>query len=215
MNFTALPAVPTPLRPTYPLRRLIAVLALLAATLAGATTVVPPDFAQLVNGSDYIVRARVATVASEKGRQGAKDVILTRVGLEIIEVIAGSPPSCPVLVLLGGRVGEEELWIEGAPQFAVGDEDILFVQGNGVNFSPLFALGHGRYSVRRDAAGREFLTRSNGVPLEDVAEVSAPLLDASAAALQLRFRSAARALSPSAFAAAIRSTRSTAPRHEN
>lgn len=190
-------------------------LALLASTAATATTIVPPDFAQLVNGSDYIVRARVAAVSSERTRQGGQAIILTRVELDVGEIIAGSPPPRLVLVMLGGKVGDDELWIEGAPRFAVGDEDVLFVQGNGVNFSPLYALGHGRYSVRRDAAGREFIARSNGVPLEDVAEVSTPLLDASAASLQLRFRSASRALSPAAFVAAIKSVRPSAPRHEN
>lgn len=175
-----------------------------------ATTVVPPDFAELVRGSDFVVRARVKSVESEARRQQGRALIFTRVTVEVLETIAGEPPTPLVLTLLGGRVGEDELVVEGAPTFAVGDEDILFVQGNGVNFHPLYAVMHGRYPVKHDAAtGRDYVTRNDGVPLADVAEVALPLGDAAAPAarLQRRFRSPAEALSPAEFAQRIRQTR--------
>jgi hypothetical protein len=97
----------------------------------------------------------------------------------------------------------------------VGDEDILFIRGNGRNFHPLFAMMHGRYPVKRDkATGREFIARSNGVPMEDVAEVATPMTDAGAAQLQQRARKAADALSPSEFAELIRVTRNVTPQRE-
>ena len=94
-----------------------------------ATTVVPPEFPTLVNESDYIVHAVTKSVNAEKriGPNGIK--IFTRVELEVIEVVAGTPPAKIVLELLGGRVGDEVMKIEGMPRFHVGDEDIRFLDG--------------------------------------------------------------------------------------
>lgn len=175
-----------------------------------ATTVEPPDFAELVRGSDFVVRARVKSVEPEARRQQGRALIFTRVTVEVLEVIAGEPPAPLVLTLLGGRLGEDELVVEGVPTFAVGDEDILFVQGNGVNFHPLYAVMHGRYPVKHDAAtGRAYVTRNDGVPLADVAEVALPLGEtgAPAARLQRRLRAPADALTPAEFAQHIRQVR--------
>jgi len=190
--------------------RIIALLGCLAAfwPTLHATTVKPPQFTELVNGSDYIVRARVKAIAYEvKERPGKQPMIYTQVTLEVIEPIAGEVPAQPVLRCLGGKAGATELRVEGAPQFKVGDEDILFVSGNGRNFSPLYAVMHGRYPVRRDAAGHEFVARNNDVPLSDVAEVAAPMTEGASAQLQKKFKSQADALTPSSFAAKIREAR--------
>lgn len=182
------------------------------AAKTGATTVVPPDFAQLVNGSDYVVRARVAKVTAEPRTVEGRALIYTKIEIEVLSVLAGAPPEHPVLVMLGGKLGDEELWIDGAPRFAVGDEDILFVSGNGTNIHPLYALGHGRYPIRSDSAGREFVARSNGVPLTGVADVARPL--AEAAALSAAGAASGRALTPAEFAAAIRQARSSSSREK-
>ncbi|MBI3884130.1 MAG: hypothetical protein HY302_00105 [Opitutae bacterium] len=185
-----------------------------AAADAGGTTVVPPDFAQLVNGSDYVVRARVAKVTAEPRTVEGRALIFTRVEFEVLAVLAGAPPRNLVLVMLGGKLGDEELWIGGAPRFAAGDEDILFVSGNGANLHPLYALGHGRYPVRRDAAGREFVARSNGVPLTGVAEVALPLAEEPPGAGPGPRGAAGRALTPAEFAAAIKQTRASSLREK-
>jgi hypothetical protein len=66
--------------------------------------------------------------------------------------------------------------VGGMPRFEVGDEDVLFVSGNGRSICPLYGMMHGRYSVERDpATGRKFVTRSNGVPLRSTTQVSAPM----------------------------------------
>jgi hypothetical protein len=195
--------------------RLLAVLLLCSPVLAQATTVVPPSFPELSQKADYVVRARVTAVRHETRERNGRAVPYTKVELEILEVIAGEPPRPLVLTMLGGRVGDGELVVLGAPTFAVGDEDILFIRGNGRNFHPLFAMMHGRYPVKRDkATGREFIARSNGVPMEDVAEVATPMTDAGAAQLQQRARKAADALSPSEFAELIRVTRNVTPQRE-
>lgn len=192
-------------------RALAAALACLLLLDLRATTVRPPDFQQLCREPDFIVRAVVRTVVPEIRTSGSRRVIYTRVELEVREVIAGNPPVPLVLEMLGGRVGSEELRIEGAPRFSVGDEDILFIKDNGTSVTPLLAMMHGRYPVLKEAAtGRRFVARSNRVPLADVSEVADPFTDGPAALLQQRMKRVADALSPEDFIVRIKATRSAA-----
>jgi hypothetical protein len=196
-------------RPSPAFVRLFACgLALVLMTPAGrATTVVPPEFAELVNGSDYIVRAVVRSVtAVEKTRaRGAK--IFTEVELDVVEVVAGNPPAKVTLEMLGGRVGKKEMVVEGAPRFHVGDEDILFVSGNGRNLSPLYAMMFGRYPILRDpVSGRAYVARSNHEPLHSTAEVSLPLAVRAAAEAQRGALATSAVLTPEEFVRQIRST---------
>jgi hypothetical protein len=105
---------------------LLLLLALLPLRVS-ATSVVPPQFDELVNESDYIVRAVVKSVTSGWQEKQGRRRIYTFVELEVREVIAGTPPQPLVLRMLGGRIGGEEMVIEGAPKFEVGQEDILLV----------------------------------------------------------------------------------------
>ena len=177
----------------------------LAAPAGRATTVEPPEFSQLVNGSDCIVRAVVKNVTSVKKARARGVKIFTEVELEVVEVIAGQPPAKLTLEMLGGRVGQEELTVEGAPQFHVGDEDILFVSGNGRNLSPLYAMMHGRYPILKDAAtGRAYVARANRAPLHSTAEVSRPMAEGAAPGVQRGQLAVSGALTPEEFIRQIR-----------
>jgi len=188
---------------------LFGALALICGPSAWATTVVPPRFAELVAGSDYIVRARVkALEAQVTERPGQPPLIYTKVTLEVIETVAGEPPAEVILTVLGGRAGGHELRVEGLPEFALGQEEIFFVHGNGRIFYPLYAAVHGRYPIKRDKSGREYVARANGVQLDDVAEVATPILQGGAAELQQRRKDAADALTPGQFIQRIKAERS-------
>lgn len=190
-------------------RRISAALA--ATLLAGlalssslqATTVTPPEFPVLVNESDVVVHAVVKAVSAEKrtGPRGPK--IYTRVEFAVLEVVAGTAPASLVLDFLGGRVGNETMFVEGMPRFEVGDEDILFVSGNGRSICPLYGMMHGRYPVAKDpGTGRKFVVRSDQMPLRATSEVSEPLIAGTDAG---RRRAAmAAALAPADFIRDIR-----------
>ena len=171
---------------------------LLAAPLAPATTVVQPTFDRLVGSSDYIVRAVVKSVDSEWRENPAKPgqrYIGSKVTLDVREVIKGTPPSPLVLDLVGGRIGEEELVIDGAPKFQVGQESVLFVRGNGVNFFPLTAMMHGFFPIRHDArTGRDQVLRHDGRLLYNTGE-----LEPVAAPSALVRSPADRPMTPQAF----------------
>lgn len=193
----------------FPLRTngRISLLALMVVGLmvpARGTTVDAPEFAELVNQSDYIVRAVVKSVSAEYARPDGRKII-TKVGLEVREVIAGIPPQPLVLTMLGGRIGGREMIVEGVPQFRVGEEHILFVQGNGRQIYPLVAMMHGVYPIQRaESDEREFVTRSNRVPLQSTAEVALPMTAGGAAELQRRLKSSGPALDPAEFVRQIR-----------
>lgn len=191
----------------------ILVLACVFPALHG-TTVVPPQFAELVNGSDYIVRARVRSVTPEIRMRKGAEVIYTNVELEVLEVIAGTPPKPLVLSMLGGRIGDRELVVQGAPVLHVGNEDILFVKGNGRAFNPLFAIMHGQYPVMADQKhpGRRYMNRSNLVPLLDPSEVSQPMAEGNTAERLRRLRDPSQAMTPADFVKAIKKLR--IPRNE-
>lgn len=176
--------------------------ALLAPALR-ATIVVPPEFSDLVNKSDYVVRARVKSSTSEFRSSPGRTKIYTKVELEVLEVITGQPPATVVLEFLGGRVGDEELIVDGAPQPQVGEEGIFFVSNNGKAFCPLYAMGYGHYLVKEDAATKQrYVARDDNQPMQSVAEVSQPLRESAAAAGAAPDLS--RALSPEDFAQRIR-----------
>ena len=145
------------------------------AAPASATTVIPPDFDHLVAQADYVVRAVVISVTSELRTAGPQRHIITKVELDVREVISGTPPQPLVLQLLGGKVGDEEMVVDGVPKFKVGDEDVLFVHGNGRQFCPLVALAYGRFPIKRDDKGRAYMARANGVPLMSEQDVVKPM----------------------------------------
>ena len=181
-----------------------AAMGLSLAAAAWATTVIPPSFDQLVNESDFVVRAVVKTVTSEvRVSSTGSRKIYSKVELDVKEVVAGTPPATVVLELLGGTVGSEAMWIEGAPRFNAGDEDILFVKGNGHTIYPLFAIMHGRYPILHESGtGRAYVARSDRSPLRAVSDVALPLAEGAAAAPVAN--AAASALSPEEFTRQIK-----------
>jgi hypothetical protein len=179
------------------------------ATAALATSVIAPEFPELVQGSDYIIRGRVIALRNEIQMREGREVPFTRVVIAVRELIVGEAPAQVELTMLGGRTSDGgELSVAGAPQFQVGEEDILFVSGNGINFHPLKALMHGRYPVRYDKKlRREYVTRADGVPLAATAEVALPLAEGKVAELLRRHRNPQDALTPQEFKQSIREVR--------
>jgi hypothetical protein len=159
---------------------------LLAAGLfsaAFATTVVPPEFDDLVAQSPQVVRATVTAISAEwRTNPGNPEqrVIKSRITLEVRDTIKGTAPRTMTIEALGGRVGDDEMRIEGAPEFKVGQESILFLNGIERAYTPLTGLMYGYYPVRRDkSTGVDRVLRSNGKPLYSEQDVSLPLAASS------------------------------------
>lgn len=178
------------------------------AGVVSATVIIPPEFEEMVAKSDFVVRGRVTGMESERVVKPGGRKIFTRVKIEQLETIAGMPPPELILVCLGGRVGDEELIVDGAPIFHVGEESIFFVRRNGQALSPLFAMSYGHYPVKTDAeTKRRYVSRDNDVPLESTAEIAQPLLKGAAAEAEQARRLPVQALSPDEFALKIKAAR--------
>ena len=194
---------PVPGVPRILLRFVPVVFALLLMAIpARATSVIAPDFDHLVSGADYVVRAVVKSVTSEYRTTPQGKAIFTKVELQVLETITGTPPSPLVLEMLGGTVDGVTLRVEGTPRFHVGDEDILFVQNNGRQYYPLVGIMNGKYPIKHDATtGAAYVARSNGTPLYDEKEVKQEMTSAGTVQAQ---HAGQQPLSPAAFAGKIR-----------
>ncbi len=182
-------------------RLIVALLALVAADFAHATTVTAPTFEELVSEADVIVRARVAAVATRWADSPQGRVIMTDVTFSVLKNLKGRAEAQLTLSFLGGELDGQGMRVAGMPRFAPGDVEIVFVAGNRAQFCPLVAMMHGRYRVLTDASNaREYMARNDGVPLESESEVQLPQ---NQTGIPARMKQVAAALSPEDFEARI------------
>src|ERR1700719_58346 len=168
---------------------------LFAVPRAGATTVIPPTFDELVTNAEMIFEGTVTTMRSECTGQGADRHIVTYVTFKIEDAIKGALGPEYTIRMFGGTVDDKTMEVTDAPRFKVGDRDILFVEHNGTQFIPLVGIMHGRFHVLSDETGvNERIAKDNGAPLANVAKLGQ---DENAAV-------SGTALSKAEFKAAIR-----------
>lgn len=181
--------------------RLLLTFLLIAASVR-ATTVVPPEFPDLVAEAEAIYRGRVTDVVARRVPNAAgNQFIKTFVTFSVERTLKGPEQREVVLEFLGGTLGDESLSVGGVPKFNPGEREILFVQKNGLQFCPLVRLGHGRYRVERDVAtGRDYVSRENKAPLASVSDVQLPLAETPVR----RRAAAANSLTAEDFEAQIR-----------
>jgi hypothetical protein len=170
------------------------------APVSRATLVAPPDFAELVREADCVVRAVVKSITpEEKAAPGHAPMIYSKVELDVKQVIAGTPANPLILEVLGGKLGDREMYIAGAPRFTVGEESIFFIQGNGVQIFPLVRMMHGLYPILKDkSTGKEYVARSNGQPMDSTSEISQPMRAAGPTPTEQQ-QAKARAMTPEEF----------------
>jgi hypothetical protein len=159
-------------------------LVLIAAALASAnaTTVVAPTFEQLVGQAELVFQGTVTDVKSVWEGQGAQSHIETYVTFQVGENVKGDAGSSYTIRMLGGKVGEDALVVDGAPKFEVGDREILFVEHNYDQFVPLVGISHGRFHVQQDqASGRDIVVNDEGEPVKEVAKLGREEQSATAA----------------------------------
>ena len=159
-------------------RSLKLLLFLLIAGNATAMSVRPPEFSELVEKADVVIRSEVTAVRSEWRGAGETRRIVTLVTVAVRKCLVGEAVKTIELEFLGGKVGNDELTVVGQPQFKVGDTDILFVRGNGRQLCPLVHASYGRYQVVDSGNGAAAtVARTDGQPLTSAAEVSQPLAE--------------------------------------
>jgi hypothetical protein len=136
--------------------------------LANATTVIPPNFDQLVSRAQIIFEGEVTNLQSQWIGEGAQHRIVTFVTFKVDDTVKGDPGASYSIRMLGGTVDGRTMEVTDAPKFTVGDHDLLFVENNGSQFIPLVGIQHGRFRVQKDQTGRDTLLTGEGRPLTDV-----------------------------------------------
>jgi hypothetical protein len=117
-----------------------------------AMVVVPAEFGEMVAASQTIVHGRVIDVQSYE--TAGRRTIESLVTVQVVDAIKGQPGSTAYFKLPGGQVGRYRRVMVGAPQYARGDEVVLFLKGSAPAVPMPFGLTQGVYRVHRDAAGR-------------------------------------------------------------
>ena len=135
-----------------------------------ATTVIAPNFDDLVAKADSIFTGDVTGLRSEWTGEGQTRRIVTYVTFNVVRALKGGDAAPVTLRVLGGTVGTETMEIADAPVFRVGEREILFVRNNGRQFIPLVGIMHGQYRV--DEA--DWVTDHAGHPLARVEDIGAP-----------------------------------------
>lgn len=121
----------------------------LPGAVARATVLVPAEFREVVNGSEIIVYGRVIDATPEWTDDRKR--IDTLITFEVGTWLKGGPGETLTFKVPGGRIGRYRSLTVGAPEFAIGDEAVLFLRSSGGAGPFVFGLNQGVYRVRVDS----------------------------------------------------------------
>jgi hypothetical protein len=132
------------------MRRYFAFLILLLclAHPLAATVLLPADFNDIVSGSQIIVHGRVVDVRAEWSDDRRQ--IESYITVAPSSFYRGTPTGSVTFRVPGGQVGRYKQVTVGAPQFAPGEEAIVFLRANGPAIPQVFGLSQGVFRVRVD-----------------------------------------------------------------
>lgn len=125
----------------------LAVLAM--APRAGALTVLPATFDELVRESHAVVYGRVVEVTGQWSAD--RRTIDSVVTLAAIEHFKGTATETTTFRVPGGEAGGRRLVVAGAPAFSPGDAVVVFLRGRAPALPSPVGLSLGVYRVVRDA----------------------------------------------------------------
>jgi matrixin len=135
---------------------------LAAARLADATLYVATSDRTLARRADTIVAGTVRSVTAVATADGR---IATRVTIDVDTQLKGRRSATVVVDQPGGALDDRALWIEGAPQFRIGERQLLFLAERGDGTMRTVAFGLGQYHLH-EREGRDTLAeRSLGAPV--------------------------------------------------
>ncbi len=132
-----------------------------AATRLGATIVVPADFAELTVEAGAIAHGRIVRV---EARQDDRLRVERLVTLQVLEYFKGGWGNVVQFRMPGGTLGRYQTVMIGAPDFAEGEEVVLFLGARPDDDRDrparpyVIGMHQGVYRVIADQAGRRMVT---------------------------------------------------------
>ena len=143
------------------------VVALAAAATASIVLRVSPR--ELADAAHLVVEGRVSTV--DVRWDDERTCINTYVSVSVERVHKGKAGGAVVIKVPGGRVGDEEVRVEGTAKFAAGDEAMVFLWKDGRGEWIVLGEAQGKFRLFQDAkAGRRMAENS----LKDLCLVMRP-----------------------------------------
>src|SRR6058998_3291072 len=129
---------------------IVAFIVLAWTPVALATTIVPVADADLVDAAAAIVLADVKAIESRW--DPAQRLIFTVITLDVRDSLKGEIPLGPLTIRqLGGRVAGMQAWVEGSPEFTVGERVLVFLSRNADGTLRVAHLYQGKFSIQSDA----------------------------------------------------------------
>ncbi len=156
--------------------------AVLVALPAAATVVIAQTMEELARSSPLVARARVHQVQSSWNDKHT--TIETWAEVELVDVLKGTAPVGTTLLIRnpGGVVGDIGAYAAGAPQFATGEDTLLFLEParDDSNIWLVSALAAGKVTfaktslgdirAKRDLRGITFYQRPNAGKLHELSK---------------------------------------------
>ncbi|MDH5232492.1 MAG: hypothetical protein OEZ58_07580 [Gammaproteobacteria bacterium] len=111
------------------------------------------DIGEMAQQADSVFRGTVVDVsyASSNPVKGQGAIPHTFVTFTVDEVLHGTAETdrdnTYTLRFIGGQNNKGVMWVDQLPKFNIGDEDILFVKGNGEAQCPLVECANGRFRI--------------------------------------------------------------------
>jgi hypothetical protein len=128
------------------------------AALLEATLVPRMSLEEVVNASESIVQGTVVRTWSDWDE--AHKYIWTHYEIQVADKLKGVVAGKFVVSEPGGAVGETELQIAGTPQYAVGEEVVLFAERTPLGYLRTCGWGQGKFQVARTAADGQATVRT-------------------------------------------------------
>ena len=135
------------------MRRFTLVLLLLLHPQIATAQAVPRPLSirELTAIADTIALGRVARMESERSASGAD--IVTRVHLDVEQLLKGAPASALTIVQPGGEAGGIAGVVAGAPTFAAAERVLVFLTRRPDGALRVAHLAQGKFTIETDAAG--------------------------------------------------------------
>ena len=147
------------------------VLPIFVLSSAHATSVIAPRFETLVDQAELIFTGHVVSQRSEWRNGNGRKNIVTLVSFAVQQVHKGRAGAAVTLQFLGGTMGDVTMEVAEMPKFKPGERVVLFVEGSGLNASPIVGFFHGKFSIQKDLTGNDAVRQHNGEPLAAVNEI--------------------------------------------
>lgn len=140
------------------------VVALCGATLS-ASSVLPLAFDEITERAAAIALVETVHVRADWRTHPQGKHIVTVVTFKLERGLKGQVAQQFEIEFLGGRIGSVGMEVDGMPQFAAGDHDVLFLSKNLHSVAPIVGLYQGRFRVVGDRAkGTDQVLTHDGRP---------------------------------------------------